>query len=257
MGYQGNPCWYELDTGDLDAAGAFYGKVFGWRVADAGMEGFDYRLARAGDAMVAGMMAGGEAPRWLIYFAADDCDAMVERVRAAGGAVGSPPQDIPGTGRYAVVSDPQGAVFGLLQPDMSGMSAEEIASASAPFDQDRPGHGNWNELMSTDPEAGFAFYAALFGWTRGEAMPMGEAGNYQLFRREGRDIGAMMGLGGQPEPGWLPYFGSAMPMRELVAVIEAAGGIVRHGPVEVPGPAWIVVASDPQGAAFAAVGPDR
>ncbi len=261
MGYQGNPCWYELGTTDLDAAAAFYGGILGWQVADSGMEGFDYRLARIGEAMVAGMAgdAGQEGrppPSWLIYFAVDDCDRTAEAIRAAGGGIRTPPADIPGTGRYAVVSDPQGALFGILQPDMSRMSAEEIAKAeaAAPFDQSKPGHGNWNELMSTDPVAGFAFYSKLFGWTKGDAMPMGEAGSYQLFRHKGRDIGAMMGLGDSPAPLWLPYFGAPRPVGKMVEAIEAAGGTVCHGPVEVPGPAWIAVAQDPQGVMFAVVG---
>ncbi|MEZ5081312.1 MAG: hypothetical protein R2878_11780 [Thermoleophilia bacterium] len=56
---QGLPSWYELTTppGGLDRAIAFYGVVFGWDVVDSGMEGFDYRLARAGGDMVAGLLA--------------------------------------------------------------------------------------------------------------------------------------------------------------------------------------------------------
>ena len=54
MTFQGNPCWYELATSDLNAARAFYAKVMGWQVADSGMEGFTYLLARAGSEMVAG-----------------------------------------------------------------------------------------------------------------------------------------------------------------------------------------------------------
>ena len=260
MGYQGNPCWYELNAPDLDAAGGFYGRVFGWQVVDSGMEGFDYRLARAGEAMVAGMMAqADQPPRWLIYFAVDDCDRMAEAIRAAGGSLCQPPTDIPGTGRYAVATDPQGVGFGILQPDMSAMSAEEIARAAlaAPFDQDRPGHGQWNELMSPDPVAGFAFYSGLFGWTKGEAMPMGAMGDYQLFRHEGRDIGAMMGLGDSPEPLWLPYFGVDDAVTNVARTVEAEGGKIHHGPVEVPGPAYIAVAQDPQGAWFAVVGAEE
>lgn len=261
MDHHGNPCWYELGTTDLDAAAAFYGRIFDWQVSDSGMESFDYRLASAGGDMVAGMMglaaqAGTAPPNWLIYFAVGDCDKAAADVRAAGGKVCKEPADIPGTGRFAVVADPQGAVFGLLQPDMSRMSADEIANAETggAFNQRKPGHGHWNELMSTDPEAGFAFYSGLFGWTRGEAMPMGEMGSYQLFRRNGTDIGAMMGLGGAPVPAWLPYFGAPRPVGRVVEAIRAAGGTVHHGPVEVPGPSWIAVAQDPQGAWFAVVG---
>src|SRR5690606_12504315 len=127
MSYQGNPCWYELGTSDLDGAGDFYGRILGWQIADSGMEGFAYHLARAGDEMVAGMMSNaGEAgdPRsnWVICFAVYDCDKSAADIAGAGGRVLRGPDEIPGSGRYATVAAPQGAVFGSLEPDMSQMS---------------------------------------------------------------------------------------------------------------------------------------
>lgn len=264
MSYHGNPCWYELGTSDLDAAGGFYRRIFGWEVVDSGMDGFDYRLARSDDDMVAGLMSnagqeGSPPPNWLIYFAVDDCDRSAADIGAAGGSVLKQPADIPGTGRYAVVADPQGAVFGLLQPDMSQMSEADRAKAETggAFNQNKAGHGNWNELMSSDPKAAFAFYSGLFGWAKGEAMDMGEMGTYQLVRRNGVDIGAMMGLGASPVPAWLPYFGAPDAATATVEAIKAAGGTVHHGPIEVPGPAYIAVAQDPQGAWFAVVSAEK
>lgn len=263
MSFQGNPCWYELGTSDLEAASDFYSRVLGWRVSDSGMSGFDYRLARAEGELVAGMMStaaqeGDPPPHWLIYFAVDDCDKVAADSRARGGKVYKSPTDIPNTGRFAVVADPQGAVFGLLQPDMSQMSEMDRAKATAgegAFNQKKPGHAHWNELMSSDPQAGFSFYSALFGWTKGEGMDMGDLGIYQLFRHKGTDIGAMMGLGQAPMSAWLPYFGLGGPVSHTVQAIKDAGGTVHHGPMEVPGPAYIAVAQDPQGAWFAVVGP--
>lgn len=264
MSYHGNPCWYELGTSDLDGAAGFYGRILGWQVVDSGMEGFDYRLARSGDDMVAGLMSnagqdGTPPPNWLIYFAVDDCDASAADIGSAGGTVLKEPADIPGTGRFAVVADPQGAVFGLLQPDMSRMSEADRARAETggAFDQNKAGHGNWNELMSSDPQAAFAFYAKLFGWTRGEAMDMGDMGTYQLVRRKEADIGAIMGLGDSPGPAWLPYFGVAGTATAAVDAIKSAGGTVHQGPMEVPGPAYIAVAQDPQGAWFAVVSAEK
>ena len=43
----------------------------------------------------------------------------------------------------------------------------------------------------------------------------------------------------------------------VIAAIKEAGGSVHHGPSEVPGPAWIAIAQDPQGAWFALVGPEK
>lgn len=265
MTYHGNPCWYELGTRDLDGATAFYQRILGWQIVDAGMEGVDYRLAKAGEDMVAGAMSTtaqeeSPPPNWLIYFAVDDCDKSLADLAATGGRVLKGPDDIPGTGRYAIVVDPQGAAFGLLQPDMSHMSAADRAKAEAgqgAFDQNKAGHGNWNELMSSDPRAALAFYCGLLGWTKGEAMDMGAMGTYQLIRRKDVDIGAIMGLGNSPVPAWLPYFGIANTATASADAIQAAGGKVHHGPAEVPGPAYIVIAQDPQGAWFAVVGAEK
>lgn len=263
MNFNGNPCWYELGTSNLDAAGAFYSRILGWNIADSGMEGFDYRLARMGDSMVAGMMSlegqDSAPPNWLIYFATDDCDRMAKDIAASGGKVVREPADIPGTGRYAIVTDPQGAYFGILQPDMSQMSEAEraLAETTGAFDQQKAGHGNWHELMSTDPEGAYSFYNALFGWTKGQAMDMGEMGTYQLIRRNGADIGAIMGLGNAPMPCWMPYFGVDGSVAAKTDEIRSAGGTIHHGPVEVPGPAYITIATDPQGAWFAVVGAEK
>lgn len=263
MTFQGNPCWYELSTtpGQLDAAGAFYGKVLGWQTADSGMPGFTYHLARAGGDMVAGLMEipadkAAMPPMWMIYFAADDLDRTLAQATAAGATVYHPATEVPGTGRFAILGDPQGAGFGLLEPDMSQMSEADRAKArtTGAFDSSKAGHGNWNELMTSDPAAAFDFYAGLFGWTKGQALEMGADGKYQIIQREGRDIGAMMGLGSSPMPVWLPYFGVDRPVSEVIGIIKAAGGSVAHGPAEVPGPAWIAIATDPQGAWFAVVG---
>lgn len=265
MSYHGNPCWYELGTNDLEAAGQFYEKILDWQVEDSGMEGFQYHLASSDGDKVAGLMsnagqAGSPPPNWLIYFAVDDCDRTAAHIGAAGGKILKAPDDIPGTGRYCIAADPQGAVFGLLQPDMSGMSDEARARADAgegAFNPNKAGHGNWNELMSSDPQAGFDFYSGLFGWSKGQAMDMGPMGTYQLFQRKQADIGAMMGLGDSPASAWLPYFGAKGSVTGSVEAIRASGGQVHHGPSEVPGPRYIVVARDPQGAWFALVGEEE
>lgn len=251
---QGTPCWYELETrrGGLADAERFYAAVLGWRVADAGMEGYDYRLASVDGAMVAGMAAGqeGAEPAWTIYFAVEDADAAAAAIRDAGGEIVVEPADIPGTGRFAIAADPHGARFGVLQPEpMPGESG-----AGGAFDPRKTGHGAWNELMSRNPAAGFDFYAALFGWERARAVEMGEMGTYQVFAHDGVDIGGMMGLGDAPASCWLPYFATE-GVEDAMRRIEEAGGKPMHGPIEVPGGAFIAVAADPQGAHFAVVGP--
>jgi uncharacterized protein len=251
----GQPAWYELGTTNLDGAGEFYKSVLGWSVADAGMDGFTYHLATAGDGgMVAGMMSTAEQkesppPNWVVYFTCTNCDASAESIRNSGGQVMTEPADIPGTGRFAIVADPQGAVFGILQPEPM-----DDGTSGRAFDQQAPGHGNWHELMTTDPAAALEFYSAQFGWAKGDSMDMDAMGTYQMFRFKDADIGGMMGLGNAPMPLWLTYFG-VDGVQDAAARIETGGGAIQQGPMEVPGGIHVAVATDPQGAWFAVAGP--
>lgn len=52
---------------------------------------------------------------WLVYFATADLDADLERLPDLGATVAVAPMEIEGTGRFAIVVDPQGAVFGLFE----------------------------------------------------------------------------------------------------------------------------------------------
>lgn len=258
MTRHGTPCWYELATepGKLNAAESFYGKVLGWSFRDAGMEGFTYHLASVGGDMVAGLMDMPEAvkgmpPFWLIYFAVEDADKAVAQMVRDGARVHQPVNTIPGTGRFAILADPQGVGFGILEPEPT-----EGGGAGGAFDQKKEGHGNWHELNASDPKAAMAFYTGAFGWKPSQSMDMGETGSYDLFARNGTDIGGMMRVQpGMPGGGfWLPYFG-VTGTEAAIGRITAAGGTLKHGPQEVPGGAFIAVAADPQGASFAVVGP--
>ncbi|MFQ8430805.1 VOC family protein [Amaricoccus sp. W119] len=252
----GQPCWYELMTtkGGLEKAEAFYAEVLGWSYRDASMEGFAYHLASAGDDMVAAAMepppdVGDMPPFWMIYFAVENADKAAADVEAAGGSVHRPPEDIPGTGRFAIFADPLGAAFGILEPEPM-----EGGGAGHAFDQTKAGHGSWNELMTSDPEAGFGFYADLFGWESAMVVDMGEMGPYRIFSHDGGQIGGVMGLGNAPAPCWLPYFG-VRDVEEAIGRIEAAGGKHAFGPIQVPGGSFIAVGQDSLGAWFAVVGP--
>ena len=245
MSDHGLPCWYELATPDLTASGVFYAAVLGWTVADAAVPGMTYHLATVAGAQVAGMMAAepGQPPAWTIYFAVDDLDATLARTAAAKVIV--PATDIPGTGRFAMLIDPQGAMFALLEPAPGG--------AGGAYDMAKPGHGAWHELTTPDPAAALAFYGNLFGWAETGAVPMGTDMTYHLIGRDGVDIGGTCALPGMP-PHWKPYFGAAS-VKAAVARVVQAGGTVLHGPDEVPGGAFTLQVRDPQGVTVALTGP--
>ena len=183
--------WYELMTTDADAAEEFYRSVIGWGVQDASRPEFRYTLLTAGEIPVGGVMdlpdaarEMGAGPGWIGYIAVDDVDGRAAMLAKAGGKIHRSPEDIPEVGRFAVVADPQGAVFVLFK------SLLNQPVPSAPLGT--PGHGGWRELHAADWESAFAFYSGLFGWNKGEAMDMGPMGVYQLFARGAEPIGGMM-----------------------------------------------------------------
>ncbi len=126
----GAMCWNELATRDPDAAGAFFGELLGWDVDRKGPELADYReFRRAGEQrsiagcmpMVGEMWPDWLPAHWMVYFAVDDVDATAARAAELGGTVSVPPTDIE-PGRFAVLGDPQGAVFSVIamKPELLG-----------------------------------------------------------------------------------------------------------------------------------------
>jgi hypothetical protein len=246
-----NFVWYELCTNDLDGAKAFYTKLFGWTSTPFQGEGAqEYHIWEMAGKGVGGLMPlpeGMPKPFWLGYVGVADADAAIDKATKAGAKVHRV-MDIPTVGKIGLVSDPQGVGYALIQ----GYSDRK----SEAFDQAKPGHGNWHELYSPDPVAGFDYYAGQYGWTKGRTMPMGEMGDYQLFQADGVDIGGMMKAPPNVPPSWGYYFG-VPDIDEAVEAINANGGTVVNGPMEVPGGAWIVQLTDPQGAYVAVVGPRK
>jgi predicted enzyme related to lactoylglutathione lyase len=112
-------CWNELLTNDTAKAIDFYTKLFGWKTkTDSGAT--PYTEIINGEDHIGGMMQiqpqmGPIPPHWGIYIAVDDCDAKVEKATSMGARTYVPPTDIPNVGRFAVLSDPQGAVFNIIK----------------------------------------------------------------------------------------------------------------------------------------------
>ena len=122
----GTFAWNELNTRDLPAAKGFYTDVFGWTPNDLDMDGMNYTEWKLGDKSIAGMMAmpdmvPAEVPaHWLVYFGTEDTDATVAKASGLGAVTVVPPTDIP-PGRFAVLMDPDGAVFAVIK--MAPMSS--------------------------------------------------------------------------------------------------------------------------------------
>lgn len=109
----GTFCWSQLMSDHLDQVVPFYEAVFGWTAArqDSGQVWFS-----RGDKVVASAMPkpNPQAPdAWLQYVAVDDTDAAFAKAQTLGAQPYSPPMDIPGMGRFAIMGDPGGATFAI------------------------------------------------------------------------------------------------------------------------------------------------
>lgn len=111
--------WNELMTTDVDAAKAFYAKLFGWGIEDMPMPGMTYAVIKVGSKGIGGIMpiskeAQGMPPMWGGYVTVDDVDLTAKKAAQLGAKLLVPPSDIPNVGRFCVIQDPQGAVISAI-----------------------------------------------------------------------------------------------------------------------------------------------
>lgn len=118
----GAMCWNELLTSEPERAQPFYTALFGWSAVSEDLgSGVPYTVFSCGETPAAGMMrsdpAWGPAPaRWAVYFEVESADGTVRRAQRLGGRTVVEPMDVPEVGRMAMMLDPQGASFAMMQP---------------------------------------------------------------------------------------------------------------------------------------------
>lgn len=243
--------WYELMTTDVAAAQAFYTKVVGWTITPMEMPGMSYPMWTRAGVPIGGCMAlpeearkMGAPPHWMMYVGVDSVDASYAQALRLGAHSYVAPQDIPETGRFAVLADPQGAVFALFTPHPS--------SAGGPSGPPLVGDFSWHELAATDYRAATEFYKALFNWDVVRDNDMGPMGIYRVFGHGSEQWGGMYSKPAEmPGPSfWLQYV-KVPDINKAVEAVKANGGQVMLGPHQVPGGEWIAQCADPQGACFA------
>jgi predicted enzyme related to lactoylglutathione lyase len=239
--------WYELTTPDADASQKFYPRFTDW-----GTQRFDedYVMWTLGGVPIAGifrltdeMRQQGVPPNWMPYVESSNVDETAKKATSLGGKVVAGPADIPNVGRYAVLQDPQGAVFGLYKS--SGPSGAWDGTPVV-------GRFSWHELMTTDSDKAFDFYRALFGWEKTSEMDMGGGNMYTMYGNGPQMYGAVYNrppeMAGVP-PFWLMYI-HVKDVGQAVKAATKAGATVKRPRMDIPG-GTIAILGDPQGAAFA------
>ncbi len=112
----GNSGWIGHSGPDQGKAKAFYKDVLGWSINDMPMQdGSSYSAAMIGETAIGGFSPVPEdSGSWTIFFTVPDVDASVAAATERGATVLQPCVDMPGVGRVATLTDPQGARFALI-----------------------------------------------------------------------------------------------------------------------------------------------
>lgn len=249
-GPRGRFLWYDLMTPDTAAAARFYQAVTGWSTAPfefaPGAPPYTMWVNAAGNPM-GGTMAlppnevqAGTRAHWMAYIGTPDVDETYEQALSLGATSCVAPQDIPNVGRFAVLNDPQGALFALFTPNQPGGPEPE-----------RPGVGDvsWHELYAADLEPAVRFYQTLFGWKEQQSMDMGPMGRYAIFGLGDKQYGGMMTRMAEQPPVWNLYV-RVPNLASALDAVRANGGSVIMGPQEVPGGDLVSICLDPHGAGF-------
>ncbi|MFH0520918.1 VOC family protein [Streptomyces sp. M41] len=227
---QGVPCWVDAQLADVEAGKRFYGELFGWTFEEA--YGSTVWALLDGDRVATlSRKTDGRMPTvWTVFFATPDVAALGRRIREAGGQVVTAPVEIgPDLGTAALVTDPEGAVFGLWQAG------------------EHPGFGRrhetgtfgWAELYARDVEVANGFYGELFH----DAL-FGPDAEPDFGRAAVGDVfSAMM------PPHFVVHFQVA-DCREVLETVNRLGGRVQVAPFETSY-GTVAVVTDDQGASFA------
>ncbi|ELS54060.1 hypothetical protein STVIR_4986 [Streptomyces viridochromogenes Tue57] len=220
----------DAQLADVEAGKRFYGELFGWDFEEA----FDSTvLARLDGEPVASLSrkTDGRMPTvWTVYFATPDAAALAGRIRAAGGQVVTAPVQVgAGLGTVALVTDPEGAVFGLWQAgEHRGFGRRHEVGTFV-----------WAELYARDTEAANTFYGGLFhdALFGPDAEPdFGRAAVSEVFP-------AMM------PPHFVVHFRVA-DCEGILGTVNRLGGRVQVPPFETSY-GTVAVVTDDQGASFA------
>lgn len=118
--HPGNCGWNELLTTDTNKAGAFYADLFQWKLETKDFNGTAYTSFMNGDQPVGGMMeltkeCKDAPPHWGVYFTVSNLDQTLATIKEMGGESHGDPIEIPEVGRFAMMSDPQGVHFSVIQ----------------------------------------------------------------------------------------------------------------------------------------------
>ncbi|WP_250659476.1 VOC family protein [Pseudoalteromonas sp. SCSIO 43088] len=231
----GHVVWHDLITPNLAQSQTFYGSVFGWQFQAVNDS---YTLASLDGKLIAGMAEldnKQNASHWLSLISSKDIAAVSKKTIKAGGKVLVSSTEIKGRGTIAVLEDPQGAVFSLINTVNGDPETHQTDNGWI-----------WQEVWSDNPEQSKAFYQSLGNYSA-QNKPLNN-GNYSYLALNGTPaIGFVKKPDAEIGNTWVNYIKVADVDATLLKV-TAAGGIVLMAPNDKVRSGSVAIIRDPAGA---------
>ncbi|MGW5848829.1 VOC family protein [Streptomyces sp. NPDC055254] len=236
-------------TRDLVAAQRFYGAVVGWQFRRTRL-GAGFSVAELDGVPVAGVgaLAGDLAVpvAWTPYFAVDDADVAVDRIRERTGTIAVGPVSFASGGRGALVADPDGAVFGIWEGPVS--ADWRVGTGRAPA---------WLELRTRNAFDAALFYGAVLEWATGRpgCCEVSYEEDQVVLRQAGEPVARLnsgpvelAGYDPHTRPRWHVHF-RVPALRPAVEAAVSLGGRTVSDVTSNATERWVAL-RDPDGALF-------
>ena len=221
----------------------FYETVFGWKHVEMEMSGTRFVAIMNGQ-MAVGLTAVAEKSAklkrgiWMGFISTTDVDLVAKNAEAAGAPVLMGAHEMKGVGRFAVMKDNNGAVFGAVR----------ASQGDAPMAEPKLGEIAWMELWvkKADVDKTLDFYATTAGYTKVE-MPMGKETAKMLTYNDVPYAGVSAAPSARFANSWVPFV-VVSDVDETVKIARKAGAKPAQKAIDLPGIGRVATMADPTGA---------
>jgi predicted enzyme related to lactoylglutathione lyase len=194
----------------------------------------------AGSGINGGIGKSRTGQPWVAFYVeADDLQAVLDRAGSLGATTVVPITEVPGMVTFAMFSDPDGLLIGLLKsPERDRSGPGPSHGSGAPVD--------WFEVLGSDAHRTQSFYGELFGWKMDLTMAPGYA---LVDTGAGRGISGGLGAGEQGAT-WATVYANVDDVERYLARAEELGGRRVYGPIDVDDHMQTGALRDPAGNVF-------
>jgi uncharacterized protein len=228
---------FEVGSADFERLLRFYGELFDWRV-ERTADTLAIVDTRSGGGVNGAIGRSGDGTPWVsFYVGVEDPQAALRRAEALGGTTMLDVVEIPDLLTFAMFSDPDGNLVGLLETKGGkSYAGQPSAGDGVPVD--------WFEVLGADAERTRRFYQDLFGWTLTESGAPG----YWMVQPEAGGIGG--GLGGGVGKVWATVYAKVGDVETSLAKAERLGATRVFGPDQAGDRTTTGALRDPAGNVF-------